>query len=752
MAAELLGQVVQTDPAFPLAYFNRALVYEKLFLYTNAKSDWEHYLKLDAKGPWAEEAREHLADIERKIHAANPATGQLAQLAEVAMEAVMRSGLTSRQTNPLAAKLFEKHQDRWLADAIRAAPALALNTMPQMVETRMAMRIDRFPRELEQLNALRRSTTAPALTVWLDFERLFRVTHSPGTARCLEGIDRLVELSRRRQYAWLLTQILLERSTCEVANGRLAVAEAIDREALGIAILHQLPVARLRAAGFLSFRLATSGAYREAAQLQRDSLALFWSRPFPYGRGQEFYYDMDWVGEGLERFHIAKAAAEAAATMANWSGAVATEAVNRARWAGYAERLKMPEEAREQYSQSMSLFDRLEKSDSTQEYRAFAETFLARTTGDRGALARFEPVVRETTDPIVVVPYLRIMAAFDETDGRIDRAKARLTEAIRGIEKNAGRTAPTANIREWRLELQGTYRDLVAMELNHGDATNAYRHWQELLASDSALRGYRSAGHPPEGNARPAALFTYARLGDRYAVWMRTRDQLLFTWLNESSASIDQSVREYLALCSHPEFTSTSLRTIGSRLRSELLDPLLGKVPPGLPLLVQPDGSLSALAWSSLPVASGGYIGDRFTVAVAPLAIAPEHALLVSDELIHRALVVGANLIAPDQASNFLPLPGIQQELASVRYAFPSNEVLEGGEATAEKISAHLRLADALHFAGHAMVIGGEVRLLVAPDTATAASTGFWQPSRDEGSHLRLAVLSACSTAKVRGD
>lgn len=70
-AIEHYKLAIEIDPQLPEAWFNRALCYEKLFLYTEAKEDWKQYLKLDTKSKWAEEARERLKKLEARADRIN---------------------------------------------------------------------------------------------------------------------------------------------------------------------------------------------------------------------------------------------------------------------------------------------------------------------------------------------------------------------------------------------------------------------------------------------------------------------------------------------------------------------------------------------------------------------------------------------------------------------------------------------------------------------------------------------------------
>jgi tetratricopeptide (TPR) repeat protein len=62
----LLSRALKAKPDLLEARFNRALVYESMFLYDEAIQEWRQYLTLDPQGPWAGEANRHLSEIETK--------------------------------------------------------------------------------------------------------------------------------------------------------------------------------------------------------------------------------------------------------------------------------------------------------------------------------------------------------------------------------------------------------------------------------------------------------------------------------------------------------------------------------------------------------------------------------------------------------------------------------------------------------------------------------------------------------------
>jgi hypothetical protein len=750
MAADKLGQAIQYDPSLAEAFFNRALVYEKIPLYPAAVADWKRYLALDSRGSWADEARRRFGELERKMRAANPDGGRLDDLAEFQLDQAMTAGLASDSLNELAAKLATENGDRWLVDALQSPPSDARSVLKTMVATRTSLRLDQFPRELERLQAVKSQGLPDPDRVWLEFERLFRVGHSPQVATCVKRVDDLIALCRRRQYSWFLAQILLERSSCEMAAGDLGASESSGRAALTIAVEHQLPVTRLRAAGYLDSRMTHAGQYREAAQLEQESLELFWSRPFPPARSQQFYYDMDFASEALGRLHAAKAAAEMAAVTAHASGLIISEAVNRARWAGSAERLGLRDEAAAQYARSKALFDRLERNSASDEYRAYAETFAAKSSGDRKILASLQRSIDSSTNPQMIVPYLRTMAEFDVRDGNFALAQSRLEDAIVRTENNTKAPLSRGERRRQRLELQRVFHQLVQDKLRNNDSIGAYMAWQRLLKADSDLQGLLPVVPARLSSGVPAVLLTFARLDSRYGLWVRRDGGLSFRWIDGAADSIDRLVRQYSALCSQSKIAMTELSEVGAQLRSKLLDFALSSTPAESVLLVQPDGDLAMLPWAALPLSSGMAIASKYLVATAPLPVAYPGAVRLPNTIVRRALVAGAPTLDPGIAADYPPLPGIERELDAVRETYPNSDLLTGPAATTTNIDRYLHGDDALHFSGHAAVTADGIGLLTAPDPAAndaEARQGLWKPGKD-GLRLGLAVLSACSTAR----
>jgi tetratricopeptide (TPR) repeat protein len=65
-ALEYLERSLKAKPNVPEAIFNRAIVYEQMFLYDDAIREWRRYLEVDPKSTWREEAQRHLVELDQK--------------------------------------------------------------------------------------------------------------------------------------------------------------------------------------------------------------------------------------------------------------------------------------------------------------------------------------------------------------------------------------------------------------------------------------------------------------------------------------------------------------------------------------------------------------------------------------------------------------------------------------------------------------------------------------------------------------
>lgn len=80
-ALDSVNRALRIDGSFPEALFNRALILERAGLLAEAQAAWQRYLAVDSSSPWANEARQHVA--QRRV----PSVPQVLYILSVASSA-----------------------------------------------------------------------------------------------------------------------------------------------------------------------------------------------------------------------------------------------------------------------------------------------------------------------------------------------------------------------------------------------------------------------------------------------------------------------------------------------------------------------------------------------------------------------------------------------------------------------------------------------------------------------------------------
>lgn len=141
---------LKLDPKLAEAYFNRALCYEHMALFTEARADWEHYLALDSSSAWADEARAHLGKLRARAEGSDNHAGRLQDqflAAEAAGDEAGMRLLVATHYPAVASLATERVLDEYLAaegagDA--AGAAARLGTLERIGRLAAEIKGDRF--------------------------------------------------------------------------------------------------------------------------------------------------------------------------------------------------------------------------------------------------------------------------------------------------------------------------------------------------------------------------------------------------------------------------------------------------------------------------------------------------------------------------------------------------------------------------------------------------------------------------------
>ncbi|GEM_PF-3005578 len=99
-AARHLQTATEISPKLAEAWFNLALCHEKMLLFTQAKADWEQYLKLDADSQWASEARDRWQKLRERAVLREPQPDKVAE--------ELRAAVAEKNETTLR-RLFDEH-------------------------------------------------------------------------------------------------------------------------------------------------------------------------------------------------------------------------------------------------------------------------------------------------------------------------------------------------------------------------------------------------------------------------------------------------------------------------------------------------------------------------------------------------------------------------------------------------------------------------------------------------------------------
>ncbi len=243
---------------------------------------------------------------------------------------------------------------------------------------------------------------------------------------------------------------------------------------------------------------------------------------------------------------------------------------------------------------------------------------------------------------------------------------------------------------------------------------------------------------------------------DGIAVWVFDDRSVASKWLALNREEADRTIYRFNRECSDPDSDFSILKRDAHELYRQLIAPVASQLDPARDLVVETDGAISTLAFEALVDDSGAYLGSRFAITASPgmeYMKGLRHDDLITPDL--RALVVGTPALRGEIAGEFLPIPDATREAETIAGRFFKADTLTGTQATGAAVRKSLPRAAVFHFAGHALAGEERAGLLLASeetDDRNLAKISLLNASTLDPSlaaHIRLVVLSACSTASA---
>jgi tetratricopeptide (TPR) repeat protein len=752
-AVELLAKALAAEPSNAAALFNRAVVFSKLNLFDAAIADFKAALQIERDKGWIEELRSKLADAEERRARL---LGQVSQgvppefAVESEFENVLRYPVSDRghshstkERRALAARLVADHHDRWLSDAVdlleASGNARVLSTLGSLARVRDQLRIGGYSALEPAIDDLARASLPAPLSVWRDFERLYKISHSRMLADCPDATE-LRARALRLGYRWFEVQVALEQSTCYVGALRLADAQEATMRAIAVADANRLRIASLRACGFLSSHLADEARYQESFRVGMACLAEIVRLGYPLRRAHQFFDNMMRAAEALERWTVARSTAHMSAAVAHASGYGLLEAQASYKEAWFAEVLGDRDFAARLYEAAAADFERLPPSQDVLAYKAFVEVSALASRGDYEGLMRRRKDIPVGGNVFFEIPLLTSLAsvALDRHDPvGAERYATRAVEFGKGA---AG--APELIRRQLTQVLEHADALVVLARLDRGDKRSALTAWQDHLLRAATSIGPAAAVQDTDRLVSSGlTILTFANLRGRVGVWVERRDGVDFQWASASYDELTRRLRELAVRCRTAAASTQAIVSLAREIeRSATASRLAGRR--AHTLYVQAQGELG---WMHLAL---GLADQSSTFLLNPFGLRA-----AASEPGGR----GAGLFAVPAARRvrdviLAALPDADREVRNLGRLVGGAQVQTGSAVTSRTIDDALHRYRLVHFAGHGVRSSGGAALVVTPDPSDPradAREGLWHLVPGTTIHSEIVVLSACSTASI---
>jgi CHAT domain-containing protein/cytochrome c-type biogenesis protein CcmH/NrfG len=514
-AIEYLSKALSVSPDDPVALFNRALAYERMFLYAQATTDWEHYLRVDPKGAWSDDVRKRLEAIRDKQKSArnlqsdslsaliaSDSEGDATFLEKVRarpedyLEVAVRNwlpesledvrssaaiGQSSRSRNALvvvAEETSKEHSDDWLRDFATLPPSPVSRRGIQLLADAIASdaggNYDRGATQAHEADILLERSGSVAGALRAQLERVTALDRSVHGDLCARASSPLVTALRAHHYPSLMVRALIEDSTCLSVTGEMRRSLAETDEAVRLAHSSGYRTLYLKALVNATSFSSIKGAFSNAWNSNRSVLSEYWKSPTSDALAFQFYSELSYDAEGADLRWAALAAAREAVGAIISVHNRSVEALARYRLASLAQAVGADSEASVQFRAATQLFGELPPAPTNSAYQVAGNTMLASILAKHADFQQSLQLLRTSRPLLPAITNLTVPLQFYQTLGTVYLEENEFEESRRALQSavsigEAGlSTMNNARDRmDWQIQLAPSYRDLVKILFLH---------------------------------------------------------------------------------------------------------------------------------------------------------------------------------------------------------------------------------------------------------------------------------------------
>jgi CHAT domain-containing protein/tetratricopeptide (TPR) repeat protein len=531
-AVDLFGRVLQKQPNNKIALFNRAIVLEHLYLFTQAAEDWKTYLQLDPSGAWSKEAADRLQHL--KLRQDTHDKGSVDKLMEPNQLVTLISEQTPNSWGRIDRRLEEYQSlavQEWLG---RAYPLVEEpHELPTSSAARRAVRLiakfsisRRGDRWLDALlvtslrpefapaihdlrDAILASTNADYVTALREarasqilfrrmnnvaglsratFEVVFALHFSNNAPECARLAVPLITEARRYHFRWIQVQSEIEDGICKNTEGNYRSARAVLASAITNAHLWGYTNSEMRALTMQGLVAWSKGSSSEAWSNLTTGLRQCWENYCPPMTMYSLYANMDNFAEDSRQWYLQVLLIQQALSSLGDDPDHLMRAVEHNRLAKAAMLAGMPTLARQEFAAATKLLDSVPQTEVTTHYRAGIQIDLAKLASEennpRAALtylSNVSPAIHHISDHFLLTDYYETLGHLELRSRQNEKAQEALQWAVAFAESQLSSLDSEKERLEWR-DLSGkAYRDLVELNLNKGEYLLALQIWEWYL-------------------------------------------------------------------------------------------------------------------------------------------------------------------------------------------------------------------------------------------------------------------------------
>jgi CHAT domain-containing protein/cytochrome c-type biogenesis protein CcmH/NrfG len=798
-AIESFGKALSKSPDDPVALFNRALACERAFLYTQAIDDWEHYLRVDPRGGWADEAHKNLDTIQEQLRKHGEEVGEplltpvelataadpehTALLLDSRIEDYLRIAVAEwlprayattgtadsadldRTLRLLAGVAIQNHGDRWLEDLLVGASSkdfsAATKDLSEAIGANDKADTATAHKEAAEAASLFERANNKAGVLRSQFEYLVASNIDQDGGVCKQAGQQLMESVDNFPYKWLQVQTHLELGSCYWLREDIGLAKQQYGKATQESKASEFSQLYLRSQDHISALLAAVGDYHAAWRIASQGLATYWSGNYPDVRGYNFYDHLYELSRLANLPYVEVSARLDGVRLSESSPDLAQRALAHLLLASAAESANISKIPEIEFARASRLFAASPQGNATHMARLEAEIRWAdaetRQGNPRQAVDRLKPLRQEiatSSDNFLALMFYTNLGEAEASQGDWDEAEPVLRAAISLSEKQLRTLYDDESRVEVVRQSSGAYRALVQRQLLMGDSQGALDLWEKYRGS-ALGKGQANLHQFPRTRLLETRSITrylpaltkelvisYAFLPSGLALWTFDDRGLFVHWEEGKSENIATLAARFRTLCADPKSDLSELQQSAHELYDLLVAPVQDRLSNDRILVTELDGALDGVPFEALIDEHNRYLGDRGPI-VSSLGIyyrgeSSGPALITED-----AAALIAAVPAPDAAIGLdvSPLPDVLREGEMVARKFRDTQLLEAGAATRDAVLSSLSSAVVFHFAGHAVNTSRQNGILISDALLTPSSL-----KASNFSQMRLAVLSACDT------